>query len=537
MPYVLRSLCLLGLAATATANERPPPVSEWLDGLDSLERTQMLPADFSGESSAPALNLTHRLVDAFTLPVGDQSAIVQERNWYLNHPGYLQRVFQRGERYLFHIMNELEARDMPMEIALLPVVESAYDPFAYSHGRAAGLWQIIPGTGRRFGLRQNWWYDGRRDVVEATRAALTYLQFLSRRYDGDWLLAIAAYNSGEGNVDKALRANRKAGQPLDFFSLARRLPRETRAYVPRFLALADLVANAEQYGVALPDIADRPTFAVVDTGSQLDLALAAELAGIDIDTLYSFNPAYNRWATAPDGPHKLVIPIEYADRFRLNFATVPENARMRWLRHKVKPGQTLSEIAEMYATSTRSLRDANKIRNNLIRAGDHILVPASTKPLDAYTQSAEQRLSRTQNRQRPGKRTTHLVSAGESFWSLANRYNVDVKDLARWNGMAPGDTLAAGRSLVVWTRGETRSPAPGANSNRQTRKVWYTVRSGDNLSAIAARFRVRVADLTRWNELSPSAICGPANAWRCTSTLPAKAAKPPGAARARSHLL
>lgn len=502
--------CLaLFAVTTSVADTLPPPVSEWFDGLDQLERTQMLPADFSGETAIAQLNLIERLTDGFTLAIPDQTALVQERNWYLKHPDYLQRVFQRGERYLFHIMNELEARDMPLELALLPIVESAFDPFAYSHGRAAGLWQIIPGTGRRFGLEQNWWYDGRRDVLEATRAALTYLELLARRFDGDWQLAVAAYNSGEGNVDKAIRANRKAGKPIDFFSLSARLPKETRAYVPRFLALADIVANADSFGISLPNIADAPTFAVVDTGSQLDLALAAELAGIDIDTLYSFNPAYNRWASAPKGPHKLVIPIEVADRFRLNFAAVPEKERMRWRRHLVKPGETLSEIAERYSTSAGSIRDANGFRGNTIRAGKHLLVPASKKPLDAYTQSADARLSRTQNRMRPGKRVTHLVAEGESFWTLSRRYNVKIRDLAKWNGLAPGDTLSAGRSLVVWTKAEAATPALEKSGTERTRKLHYTVRNGDNLSLIAARFRVRVTDLTKWNALSQTAILRP----------------------------
>ena len=179
------------------------------------------------EAAAVNVDLLDRLRNRFTLPIAAQQRTDAQRNWYLRHPDYMTRVFERSRPYLHHIVAELEARDMPAELALLPIVESAFDPFAYSHGRAAGLWQIIPGTGRRFGLQQNWWYDGRRDVVASTRAALDYLEFLARRYDGDYELAVAAYNSGEGNVDRAIRRNRKAGKPTDFWNL--RLPRETAA--------------------------------------------------------------------------------------------------------------------------------------------------------------------------------------------------------------------------------------------------------------------------------------------------------------------
>jgi hypothetical protein len=223
---------------------------------------------------------------------------------------------------------------LPLELALLPIVESAYDPFAYSHGRAAGLWQMIPGTARRFGVKQNWWYDGRRDVVDSTRAALDYLEYLYELNDGDWLNAIASYNSGEGNVLRSVKRNRKAGKPEDFWNL--RLPRETSMYVPKLLALVDIVRNPERYNLTLPAVVDEPQFVVADIGSQLDLALAAELAGVDVDTVYTFNPGYNRWSTDPAGPHRLVLPVDVAEDFEMALAEVPEKERVRWLRHKVK---------------------------------------------------------------------------------------------------------------------------------------------------------------------------------------------------------
>ena len=220
-------------------------------------------------------------------------------------------MFTRAQRYLPFIIDELERRELPMELALLPIVESAFDPFAYSHGRAAGLWQMIPGTARRFGVRQNWWYDGRRDIVDSTHAALDYLTYLHDLMDGDWPHAIASYNSGEGNVLRAIKRNRASSKPTDFWNLS--LSRETSAYVPRLMALVEIVRDPDAFDLTLPELVLEPQFAVADIGGQLDLALAAELAGMDLDTLYSYNAGNNRWATDPDGPHRLILPVGLAD--------------------------------------------------------------------------------------------------------------------------------------------------------------------------------------------------------------------------------
>ena len=232
---------------------------------------------------------------------------------------------------------------MPAEIALLPIVESAYDPFAYSHGRAAGLWQFVPATGKRFGLKQDWWYDGRRDILDSTAAALDYLQYLHKRFKGDWLLALAAYNSGEGTVSKAQRKNRKKGKPVGFWDLA--LPGETRDYVPKLIALKQLVATPSVYGIKLEGVPNRPYFAVVETAAQIDLAVAADLAGLELDKLYRLNPGFNQWATSPDGPHRLLIPVDQADMFR---QAVADNELDRWLHHlPVRAGDTVFVPAGM----------------------------------------------------------------------------------------------------------------------------------------------------------------------------------------------
>ena len=455
-------------------------------------------------------DLLAKLRADFALDYEANRRIEAERSWYARHPDYLDRVFTRSQRYLPYIRAELERRGLPMELALLPIVESAYDPFAYSHGRAAGLWQMIPGTAKRFGVKQNWWYDGRRDIVDSTRAALDYLEYLYKLNDGDWLNAIASYNSGEGNVLRAVRKNKAANKPIDFWHL--RVPRETSSYVPKLLALVDIVRDPDSYNLSLPVIADEQQFVVADIDSQIDLALAAELAGVDVDTVYAYNPGYNRWATDPSGPHSLVMPADVADGFIAALADVPENERVRWKRHKIGNGETISEIAEQYHTTIASIRAANNLRGNTIRAGQHLLIPVSTKPLSAYSQSAEARLARTQNRKRDGNKFEHVVKSGESFWTISQRYKVTTRQLAAWNGMAPGDTLSVGKKLVVWSDAdvaEAPRTSPTAAHGSTTRKLNYTVRNGDSLYLIAQKFRVTVNQIARWNSLDTNKILRP----------------------------
>jgi len=450
-----------------------------------------------------------RLRRNFNLTYADNSRTEAEKKWFVRHPDYLDRVFTRARRYLPHIVAELERRDLPLELALLPIVESAYDPFAYSHGRAAGLWQMIPGTAKRFGIKQNWWYDGRRDVVDSTRAALDYLEYLHKFNNGDWLNAIASYNSGEGNVRRAVRRNNNAKKPIDFWNL--RLPRETSMYVPKLLALVEIVADPASYNLTLPVVIDEPQFMVTDIGGQLDLALAAELAGVEVDTIYQYNPGYNRWSTDPSGPHSLVIPIDVAEQFVVALDEVPKSERVRWARHKVKNGEAISQIAEKYNTTVSTIRSANNLKGNTIRAGHHLMIPVATKPLSAYSKSADARLARTQNRTRSGNKVEHIVRSGESFWTISQRYKVTTRQISAWNGMAPRDTLSIGKKLVVWTNAAVDAPrtSPTQALGNTTRKLNYTVRNGDSLYLIARKFRVGIDQIARWNNIDRNKLLQP----------------------------
>ena len=520
-PLPILALCAVVSACQATGPAQEAPVAPVpVAAATPLEPIVLPSLEF--RDVVVEQDLITRLRSRFAWEIKADPAVERERAWYTRNQSYLDRVFTRADLYLYHIVGELEARGMPAELALLPIVESAYDPFAYSHGRASGLWQIIPGTGKRLGLEQNWWFDGRRDVLESTRAALDYLEDLHRQFDGDWLLAVAGYNSGEGNVARALKKAAAAGKPQDFWGIKSYLPPETRTYVPRLLAIAALVGDPGASGVTLPELSNEPRFAVVETGGQIDIALAAELAGMETDALYALNPGFNRWATDPDGPHRLLMPTSQAPEFATALAALGERERVQWTRHKVKAGETVGGIAERYQTTPAVLRQVNGFRGNTIRAGDYLMIPTATQSLASYTQSADSRAARQQSTPRNGERREHVVQSGESLWSISRAYGVDVRKLASWNAMAPGDTLNVGRELVIWTSAAaaeaaaaTASAAPvtttaqaslvstdssaGFAATNRMREITYVVRPGDSLSSIARRFKISVDKLVEWN--------------------------------------
>ncbi|WP_197473230.1 MULTISPECIES: LysM peptidoglycan-binding domain-containing protein [unclassified Oleiphilus] len=444
----------------------------------------------------------------FTLDLTlDNKRIQSQLRWYVNNPNYLDRTFKRSSRYLHHVVQEVKKRKLPMELALLPFVESAYDPFAYSHGRASGLWQFIPGTGKIYGLHQNWWYDGRRDVLASTQGALEYLSYLSRRFDGNWLHALASYNSGSGRVSKAIKRNKKLGKPQDFWSL--KLPRETRAYVPKLLALAKIVKSPEKYNIQFPKIADKPYFETVQTGGQIDLAQAATLAGIDIKEIYKLNPGFNQWASAPMGPHRLLVPIESAKQFKAALTELPPEKRLNWTRYSIKRGDSLIRIAKKFNTTPALIKQVNQLRSNTIREKQKLLIPVASEGKAYYNLSQHNRLKRKQDKisgSQGSKKLRYKVRSGDTMWDISRAHKVGVRSLAKWNGMAPTDPIKPGQELIIWSLkdvGKASMPLPSFRDKRQMiRKIGYRVRKGDSLARIASKFSVTINDLVSWNKLN-----------------------------------
>jgi membrane-bound lytic murein transglycosylase D len=482
----------------------PEQIEDAIETLDA--QTESRPPLVSGTTGTVAAmpaagDLFERIRSGFVLSDVDHATVEREVRWFASHPTYLDRTFKRGERYLYHIVNEIEARQMPLELALLPVVESAFNPVAYSRARASGLWQFIPGTGRRYDLKQNWYYDGRRDVIAATTAALDYLQFLAAEFDGDWLLAVAAYNCGEANIARAIKKNRAAGKPTDFFSL--KLPRETRAYVPKLLAMRRIVHDPAAHGLEFSPIANQPYFAQIDVGGQIDLHVAAELAELAQEELLALNPAFNHWVTDPDGPHQLLVPVDRQVRFTEAIAALPPDKRVRIVYHHVRKGDTLGGIADKYGVSIAAIKTANKIRGTLIRPGQDLLITAAPtgmgKQVTASTASIERRAPRNAS-------DKHVVRRGDTLWSIARSHGVSMESIVSSNGLATGDTLAVGQVLSI--PGTTKLAAADTDAV-ETRSTTYVVRRGDTLSRIATKFRVRLSDLLGWNSLSSRSVIKP----------------------------
>jgi membrane-bound lytic murein transglycosylase D len=490
-PVVRERVVLPATVAPADADAAPAPVG-------GAPPSLTMPREWQHHNGEDYDDLFERMRAGFAFDEVSEPAIDQQLAWFKNNPDYLERVFQRGQRYMYHIITEVERRGMPTEFALLPVVESAYEPFAYSRSRAAGLWQFIPGTGVRYGLKQTWWYDGRRDVVESTRAALDYLQALHDEFNGDWLLAIAAYNVGEAGVERAIAYNASVGRPTDFWHL--NLPAETRAYVPKLLAMKRLMAEPERYGLEFAPIPNEPYFAVIETESQIDLKIAAQLAGTSYDDLVALNPGYNRWATDPAGPHRMLVPIDYADAFEGALQTLAPEDRVRYTAHEVGKRETLVMIAKRYGTSAAVLAKVNDLPGGRVTAGQSLKIPEISGNLTDKVMIAAARVDRPEtdtggHRQR---QIVYRVRAGETLSSIARRNNIPVSTLARLNNLGTGDSLVKGQRLLI-KASSRRYRDEGVVSGR---RVLYTVRRGDTIYSISRQFQVSVGQLKTWNGIN-----------------------------------
>lgn len=503
--------------ATVVAEEIHIPT---LDDASRLGDADSEPAEPKTAEEAVAIavaeqNLLDRIRAGFAMTDVEHVAIDREVAWFARHDEYLDRTFRRAERYLFFIVEELEARKMPLELALLPLVESAFNPTALSRARAAGLWQFIPSTGRRYGLEQNHRYDGRRDVMESTRAALDYLQFLANEFDGDWQQAVAAYNCGEMNVTRAIARNRAAGRPTDFFSLG--LPRETRAYVPKLLAMRRIVAQPEKYGLEFGHIANQPYFAKVEIDAPIDLGVAARLAGLPKQDMIALNPAHQRAIASGDGSGYILVPVERAEQLRAGLAAMQsENERVPKIYYTVHRGDTVASVARKLGVAPNELAAANRIKGTTLRVGQELVIErgqvatrivaepvASSRVVTRDPSYVPPPLPPQQSRQLDLV-DRHTVREGETLWSIARKYNVSLQALAAENKLSTKSGIAKGQKLwIPGTRDAgTATLAANVPSGPTVLRITYVVQGGDTLVRIAKTYRVQVNDLLSWNKLS-----------------------------------
>lgn len=428
-------------AAAAKAAPAPAAAPARTDRLASLPA----PTGRPPQAEAPVGSLWDRIRAGFAMPPLNSRLVAEKERFYLERPDYLQRMFARGSRYLFHIVEELEKRGMPTELALLPFVESAMNPVALSHAQAAGLWQFIPSTGRAYNLQQDWWVDNRRDVVKSTEAALDYLQKIYAMHGNDWFLALASYNWGEGAVARAVRRNQARGLSTDYLSLS--MPAETRNYVPKLMALKNILLRANELGVALPDLPNRPYFVTIEKTRPIDLKLAAQFAGMTVDEFVALNPAHNRPVIAASRNNEIKLPADRIDAF---MAAVERHGQANrafatWQPHTLKPGETLETLAQRGGIAVAELRDANDLRvGQRILPGTRILAPQRAV-------EDETRVERFDGPrvyelvERPA--AFHTVRRHESLATIARRYGTTVANLKAWNGLAK--TAAPGTRLIV----------------------------------------------------------------------------------------
>ena len=438
----------------------------------------------------------------------DKRSVQQEIRWFQKNPKYWQRLESRMQSYLPYILEQVLKEQIPAELALLPIIESALDPYAFSPYGANGLWQFMSPTAKQYGLQINPGYDGRRDIVASTNAALTYLERLHKRFD-NWLLAVAAYNAGGGTVSKAVRR----GGSKDFFNLS--LPRETRAYVPRLLAMAAIVQNPAKYQVQLPNVVMRQDFFVIDLPGQFDIAKIVAISNVPSATIYRWNPALKRSQTPHKGPHRLFLPYTaltskaaapnnqadvaatpamQAVALQQQLNALPEKERLAWLNIEIRSGQTLSALAQRYNTDVATLRQANGLKSNRIHVGDNLRVPLSQEAV--VKQHSEHAI-------------THTVRSGDSLWLIAKLYQVTIAQLVKENEIGRRATLRVGQKITVPNAKVNLSIAKVDEPPAVMRKIRYRVRNGDSLSRIASKFKIGIPAISNWNDLDPKKYLQP----------------------------
>ncbi|WP_339488157.1 LysM peptidoglycan-binding domain-containing protein [Pseudomonas sp. EL_65y_Pfl2_R95] len=475
--------------ATLAGCQSTPQVS---DDVVLVERHKPDPVWLNAQTKEHvATDIWERVRDGYQMQdtIGINPRIEQQRLWFVSNPSFIENASERSSPYIHYIVEQLEARDMPTELALLPMIESAYNPLALSHAKAVGLWQFMPATGRHFNLRQTSWYDGRRDVMASTNAAMNYLTRLHDMFNGDWLLALAAYNAGEGRVSRAIERNQKLGLPTDYWNLS--LPAETQNYVPKLLALSQVVMTPKAYGVSLSPVANQPYFEQVALNQKMDLSKIAAMMDLDEDELYQLNPAYKRRITM-DGPPSLLVPVEKAEILTASLSTLKPQDMVTWQEYKVRRGDTLSSIANRYHTSVSGIRELNKLSSNNLRVGQNLSLPMRAgEQIDAGQQIASAR---------PAKLRHYRVKSGDNLWSIAKANKVSVSQVKSWNKLS-GNSLKVGQTLAMADASHS-----GSTASKQNTVTYYKVRKGDSLSVIAQRFKVPMKHIKTWNPRTGSAL-------------------------------
>ncbi len=512
---MLMVLTLVSCAArpVSTSSQQPQQDMTLSDTATADTTTPAEPATSDDHSAAaPQYQLSQfdtvwqRIGHQVKIKVPDNADIRAQRAFYKRHQKLLDEVSRRAEPFLYHIVLELEKRKMPVELALLPIVESSFNPLAQA-GAPAGLWQMVPQTARNFGLKRNEWYDGRKDPIASTAATLDYLQYLYQLLGQDWLNAVAGYNSGEGTIERAIRRNQQAGKPIDFWSL--NLPRKSTIYMPKWLALIDLVQKPEQYDVRWGYIANKPSIGFASIKGPVDMAQAASLAGLSLIELKKLNPAFRKSTTAPGGPYTLVLPLDKVDSFNRQSEQLKlQKISVTTDSYTVKSGDSLGSIAKRYQITVAALRKANQLSSDQLKIGQKLALPGAAFSSGSFAASGNQHNEKASSK-KPSQQRSYQVKTGDNLWDLSREFKVDLMELARLNKLTKSSALKPGQKILIPTTAKISQAKNSKSKDKNENTARYTVKSGDSLDKIARKHKVKVADLMRWNALQAHSTLQP----------------------------
>lgn len=402
-------------------------------------------------------------------------------NVYLKNPDQLDLLFEKGRYFIYFVLEELERYSLPSELALLPYIESSYDPFSISSSGAMGIWQFMPATARIYGLKDTWWYEQRHDPLISSRAAVRYLAYLHNRFNKDITYTLAAYNGGPTLLEKRIKLNRQSGKPTDYKNL--KLPKQTLEYVPKFMAIKELVVNAEKYGINLPSFPNKPVLGSIELEGQVEILAFSEFANLKPEFVYKLNAGYTKWASPPGKKTTFNIPIELEKELNIKKDQFIQNNQINWVTHKVVSGDSLWKIARKYDTEVKILKKVNYLKSDILSLYQELLIPLSNDQNQAFIPYQ-----------------AHIISEGDTLWELGMKYKVAPAEIAKNNGLRLNTPLTIGKELNIGNKNIYRT----INSKKRT--ILYSVKQGDSLYRIADIFNIEISDIKKINELEKNEI-------------------------------
>ena len=402
-------------------------------------------------------------------------------NAYLANPSQLNKLLEKGRYFIFFVLEELDRYRLPSELALLPYIESNYDPFSISASGAMGIWQFMPATARIYGLKDSWWYEQRHDPLVSSKAAIRYLAYLHNRFNKDITYTLSAYNGGPTLLEKRIKINQKSGLPTDYKNL--KLPKQTLEYVPKFMAIKELVINAEKYGINLPNFPNKPVLGSIELEGQVEILSFSEFANLKPEFVYKLNAGYTKWASPPGKKTSFNIPIELEKELNLKKDQFIQNNQINWVTHKVLSGDSLWKIARQYDTEVNILKKVNYLKSNILSLYQELLIPLSNDQNQAFIPYQ-----------------AHIISEGDTLWKLGKKYKVAPAEIAKNNGLRLNTPLIIGKELNIGNKNIYRT----INSKKRT--ILYSVKQGDSLYRIADIFNIEISDIKKINELEKNEI-------------------------------